>query len=566
MTAPWSASYAHSGAWDRTFEPLAIGDILVRSAAAHGPHTAIDFYGRRTSYADLLQQARRAARGFQSLGIGKGNRVGLFLPNTPHYPIAYYGALLAGATVVNFSPLYSAQEVIAQAEDSGADLLVCLDMQRLWGPPVAALEAGAVQRLVVGTLPEMLPGLKSLGFRLLKGKELVKLPPDPRIVRWSELLDNDGEVSPTPVDPVADAALIQYTGGTTGVPKGAALSHANLSINAQQLVAIDPEERSGRALGALPFFHIFANTCLLNHTLMRGGEIVMLPKFEAAEVLAAVKRRKLTDLAGVPAMYQALLDHPDCAKTDFSSVKQAFSGGAPMSVALKQRFEQTTGARVLEGYGLTESSGVVSVNPYRGQSIAGTVGQPLPGTIVTIVDQDDPGRPVPLGEKGEITIRGPQIMLGYWRKDEGRVEPLPGGVFRTGDIGVIGEDGYIRIVDRLKDMINVGGFKVFPSQLENVLMKHPAVKEVLVIAVPDERVGERPKPFVVLQPEETATDQELKDFLNQAVGKHERVSQLEIRPELPKTVIGKPDRKALAAEEKARREAPSTAAELEAAE
>ena len=565
MTSPWSASYAHAGSWDRQFEPLPVGDILVQSAAQHGPKTAIDFYGRRFTYAELFQQACWAARGFQMLGLGKGSRIGLFLPNTPHYPIAYYGALLAGATVVNFSPLYSPPEVIAQAEDSGADLLVCLDLQRLWAPAMAALEAGAVKRLVVGTLPEMLPGLKSAAFRLFKGKERVKLPADTRIVRWAELLDNDGDYSRAAVEPGRDIALIQYTGGTTGVPKGAALSHANLSINAQQLIAIDPEVReNGRALGALPFFHIFANTCLLNHTLMRGGEIVMLPKFDAAEALSAIAKRKLTDLAGVPAMYQAMLDHPDCRKTDFSSVQQAFSGGAPMSVELKKRFEQTTGARVLEGYGLTESSGVVAVNPYRGESKAGTVGQPLPGTTVTIVDQEDPNCALPQGEKGEITVTGPQIMMGYWRKDEGHVEPLPGGVLRTGDVGYIGDDGYIRIVDRMKDMINVGGFKVFPSQLENVLMKHPAVKEVLVIAVPDDRVGERPKPFVVLQPEESATTSELIDFLNKAIGKHERVSQLEIRPELPKTVIGKPDRKALAAEEKAKRE--SSGDQLVAAE
>lgn len=566
MINAWTDRYAHAAPWDTRFEPFPVAELLVRSAAAHGHRIALDFMGRTLTYAELLQGARAAARGFQMLGFGKGSRVGLFLPNTPHYPVAYYGALLAGATVVNFSPLYSAPEVIAQAQDSGTDLLVCLDLQRLWEPARQALETGAVGRLIVGNLPEVLPPLKGLAFRLLKGRERVKLPRDPRILSWSELLDNDGQPAPVAIDPARDIALIQYTGGTTGVPKGAALSHANLSLNAQQLGSTDPDQqRSSRVLGALPFFHIFANTCLLNHTLMRGGTIVMLPKFEPGEALAAIRKHKLTDLAGVPAMYQAMLDHPDVAKTPFDSVQQAFSGGAAMSVALKERFEKATGSRVLEGYGLTESSGVVAVNPYRGASKAGSVGQVLPGTTVTLVDLEDPSRELARGERGEIVISGPQVMTGYWRRDTKSIEPLPGGRFRTGDIGIIDEDGYLRIVDRSKDMINVGGFKVFPSQLEGVLMKHPAVKEVLVIAVADDRVGERPKPFVVLQADADASSEELKAYLNQAVGKHEHAYELEIRPELPKTVIGKPDRKALAAAELAKRAAPSSS-QLEPAE
>ena len=567
MIGMWVDRYAHAVPWDTLFDPLPIGDLLARSAAVHGDRVALDFLDRSFSYAALLRQVQAAARGFQRLGLGKGSRIGLFLPNTPHYPIAYYGALLTGATVVNFSPLYSAPEVIAQAEDSGTDLLVCLDLQRLWEPMRQALNAGTVKRLVVGNLAEMLPPAKGLAFRLLKRKERVKIPRDPRILRWSDLLDNDGRPAPVAIDPAQDIALIQYTGGTTGIPKGAALSHANLSINAQQLGSVDPDQqRTARVLGALPFFHIFANTCLLNHTLMRGGTIVMLPKFEPAEALAAIRKHLITDLAGVPAMYQAMLDHPDVAKTPFDSVQQAFSGGAAMSVALKERFEQATGARVLEGYGLTESSGVVAVNPYRGESKAGSVGQVLPGTTVTLVDVEDPSRELPPGERGEIVISGPQLMMGYWRRDTQSIEPLPGGRFRTGDIGLIDEDGYLRIVDRSKDMINVGGFKVFPSQLEGVLMKHPAVKEVLVIAVPDNRVGERPKPFVVLQADADVTSAELMTYLNCAVGKHEHAYELEIRPELPKTVIGKPDRKALAAAELAKRAASLDSSQLEPAE
>ena len=548
----WDEHYSHACRWNERLEPLAVHELLTRSAAAKPNAIALDFYGRRTLYSELLDQARRFARGVQDLELGKGSRIGLFLPNTPHYPAAYYGALLAGATVVNFSPLYSPDEVLAQAQDSGIDAIVCLDLARLWPPVQRLLDEGAVKHVLVGTLAEVLPMAKAIGFRLLKRKERKSLPADPRVMPWAKLLANDGVFKGSQVDPERDVALIQYTGGTTGVPKGAALSHANLTVNALQLEAIDPERPrdEGRVLGCLPLFHIFANTAILNRSVLSAAEIVLLPKFDAAEALAAIRRRRCTDMAGVPAMFQALIDHPSCSAATFESVNQAFSGGAAMTPALKERFEAATNARVLEGYGMTESAGVVSVNPYRGEARAGTVGQPLPRTTVRILAEN--GTEQPQGERGEIVISGPQVMTGYWRLAEGRVEPLVGGEFRTGDIGLIKADGYLRIVDRIKDMINVGGFKVFPSQLEAVLARHPAVAEALVIAAEDERVGERPKAFVALKPDTDASVDELKTFLNSKIGKHERVAELEIRRELPKTLIGKPDRKALVAEERAR--------------
>jgi long-chain acyl-CoA synthetase len=298
-------------------------------------------------------------------------------------------------------------------------------------------------------------------------------------------------------------------------------------------------------LGALPLFHIFANSCVLNRSILAGGTIALLARFDAAEALATIRRLKLTDLAGVPAMYQAMIDHPDCGKTSFASVQQCFSGGAAMTTKLKDRFEATTGARVLEGYGLTETSGVVSVNPYVGERRAGTVGIPLPGTEIRIVDQDDSAKVLAPSDTGEITIRGPQVMVGYWRSEANAPDPLPGGWLHTGDIGFVDEGGYLRICDRSKDMINVGGFKVFPSQVEAALLKHPAVKECLVIATPDERVGERPKAFVVMREDAAVTEAELMAHLASLCGKHERPSAIEFLPDLPRTMIGKPDRKAL---------------------
>lgn len=553
VTSPWLRDYAHAACWAKVFDPVPLGQILERSALRHGEAKALDFLGRRYSYDELAGLAARAARGFELLGLGPGSRIGLFLPNTPHYPIAYYGALSIGATVVNFSPLYSAEEVIAQARDSGTEIMVCLDLATLFEPVRRALEADAVKRLIVGNLAEVLPTAQGLGYRLLKRSERVRLEPGDGHLAFRDLIDNDGRFTPARIDPEADVALIQYTGGTTGAPKGAALTHANLSVNAQQLVTIDPEpERIERVLGALPLFHIFANSCVLNRTLLRGGEIVLLPRFDAGQALAAIERRKITHMPGVPAMFQALLDHPDFERTDLTSLERAVSGGAAMTAALRERFEKATGAQVLEGYGLTESAGVVSVNPYRGAINSRSVGQPLPGTGIEIVDLNDPSLVVQTGVCGEITVTGPQVMRGYWRAHPKHIQTLLDQRLRTGDIGYLDPAGHLVIVDRLKDMINVGGFKVWPSQLESILQSHPAVKEAVVIGVPDERVGERPKAFVVLNPGKRAQPADLLVYLNGLSGKHERVEDLEIRTALPKTPIGKPSRRALAAEERVR--------------
>jgi long-chain acyl-CoA synthetase len=300
-----------------------------------------------------------------------------------------------------------------------------------------------------------------------------------------------------------------------------------------------------RILGVLPFFHVFANATVLNRTVANGGEIIMLPRFEARAALAAITRAKVTSLPGVPTMYQALLDCPDLAKTDFSKLRACISGGAPLAGELKKRFEIATGAVVIEGYGLTESSGVVSCNPYDGMNKIGSIGQPVPGTDVRLVDKEDPAKPAPKGEPGELTFFGPQVMCGYWNRPEADTEVFLGKYLRTGDVATIDEDGFIHIVDRLKDMIAVGGFKVFPSQVEDVLYQHPAVKEALVIGVADPYLGEIPRAFVTLEDGATEDGTALAAWLNPKLGKHERVQGVTIMDALPKTMIGKPDRKAL---------------------
>ena len=557
MTDPesaWRNSYRHPTRWDSEFPPLSMVDFFDQAAARGGDAPLIDFLGRHYSYAETLDGANRVAAGLRALGYGPGDRIGLFLPNVPHYAAAYYGILKLGATVVNFSPLYTVAELEHQVADSGTKLLFTLSASALLPTALAVLDGSTLERLIVGSVAGALPAGKSVLYRLFKRSEVTKRPIDPRITTFSALIANEG-TCPTPaIDPVRDVALIQYTGGTTGTPKGAMLTHQNLSANARQVMGLDPHpDMHDRILGVLPLFHVFANTCVLNRTVFNGGCMVMLPRFDAGQVLAAINRTKATALPGVPTMYQALLDHPKIGATDFSSLRICISGGAPLPAELKAKFEAATGAAVVEGYGLSESSGVISANPYEGEGKSGTIGQPIPGTHVSLVDKGDPSRPAPEGEPGEILVSGPQIMKGYWNRPEADAEVFvtdPAGRIwlRTGDVGTIDADGFIRIVDRLKDMIAVSGFKVFPSQIEAVLHHHPAVKEAMVIGLPDKYRGEHPRAYVTLNDGAVATGEELRDWLNPQLGRHERVDQVVVRLTMPKTMIGKLSRKDLVAE------------------
>lgn len=550
-TAPiWKSRYNHPTQWDQFFSPLSMPAMFFASAGRRGDAHLLDFMGRKYSYAEVAAGVTHVAKGLQDLGVKKGDRIGLFLPNVPHYVSAYYGAMAIGATVVNFSPLYTVEELNHQVEDSGTKILFTLSATAVFPTAYEVLEQSSLERLVVGSIAGALPAGKSLFYRLFRRKENSPQPDDNRITQFSELIDNDGHFKAPNIHPEKDIALLQYTGGTTGTPKGAMLTHQNLTANARQINAMDPFiDEEDRLMGVLPFFHVFANSAVLNRTVQRGGEIVMLPRFDAKQTLKAITKNQITAMPGVPTMYQALLDHPDIDKTNFSSLKVCVSGGAPLPQELKKKFEAKTGARLVEGYGLTESSGVVSANPYEGLNKSGTIGQPVAGTLVRLVDKEDPTKQVAEGEPGELIFSGPQVMQGYWNKPDQNDDVFVDGFLRTGDVAQIDEDGYIKIVDRIKDMIAVGGFKVFPSQVEDVLYKHEAVKEALVIGVPDDYRGETPKAFVALEDGAEVSGKELMDWLNPQLGKHERVEDVVIRESLPKTMIGKLDRKALRLEE-----------------
>ncbi|WP_120716831.1 long-chain-fatty-acid--CoA ligase [Tsuneonella amylolytica] len=548
---PSSQAYAHPCAWDVDLGAPTLPELLERAAARTPRAAAVDFLGRTYSYAEILDEARRVAAGLALRGIGKGDRVGLFLPNVPIYLSAYYGAMMAGATVVNFSPLYSAEELSAQVADSGTRLLVTVNVASLLPTASKVLDGSQLETLVVGSLGAMLPWPKRIALKLLGRKSIAAIPERADVVRWRHMLSS--ETAALPRVARDDLALLQYTGGTTGRPKGAMLTHANLATNALQVDAIDPERDTRDViLGVLPLFHVFANTCVLNRTVARGGCIAMLPRFDAKQALKALERVRATAFPGVPTMYQALLDHPQLAKTDFSSLRVCISGGAPLPAPVRERWEAETKSRLVEGYGLTESSGVVSTNPYEGLRKPGTIGQVLPHTRIRLLDKEDATRPAPDGQPGELVVAGPQVMQGYWNRPDAAADAFAeiDGTrwLRTGDVAEIDADGFIAIVDRIKDMIAVGGFKVFPSQVEAVLLEHPAVKEALVIGLPDDYHGEMPRAYVTLAEDAAATGDDLAKWLNTRVGKHERVSAVVVRDDLPKTMIGKLDRKALKAE------------------
>lgn len=549
---PWRTRYAHPCAWDQEFPPLSMVELFQDSVAKRGSQPLVDFFGRLYSYSAMWDEARAFAVGLQQFGIGRGDRVGLFLPNVPIYIPAYFGAMMAGATVVNFSPLYTAGELEAQVADSGTRMLVTLDVPALLPTALKVLRESALERLVVGRLASMLPRLQGWALRLFRRSDLSPVPDAPDVVGWGDMLSHR-PLSDVSIDPLHDLALLQYTGGTTGTPKGAMLTHQNLSANARQIESIDPHQGERDVMvGVLPFFHVFANACVLNRTVLNGGCMAMIPRFNARQTLQVLERTRATTMPGVPTMFQALLDNPDLARTDFSSLRTCVSGGAPLPAPLKRRFEAETGAKLTEGYGLTETSGVVSVNPYEGVNKSGTIGHPLPATRICLLDKEDPTQEAPRGEPGELAILGPQVMQGYWNRPDAAAAAfteLEGERWlRTGDIAEIDADGYIRIVDRSKDMIAVGGFKVFPSQVEAVLLQHPAVREALVIGVPDPYRGECPRAFVTLEPDAREDGEALREWLNERMGKHERVDSVVIRADLPKTMVGKLDRKALRAE------------------
>lgn len=520
-----------------------------------GARPALDFLGRKMSYAEVGEIVDRLAAGLQARGLKRGDRIGLFMPNTPYYPFFYFAALKAGAQIVNYNPLAAVMEIERQIIDSGTSWMVTLDVKLLIDKLRQAFGRTPLDRVIVCPLSGVLPPAKALATRL---KALFR-PAAPRgdahFHRFAEYLRDPKDFVSVPIDPRHDVAILQYTGGTTGLPKAAMLTHANISANTEQCRLWFPEARMGeeRVVAVLPFFHVFGMTVVMNLGMSFGAELLMLPRFTIAGLMTLIVTKRPTLMIGVPTIYAALNQAATEKPRDMTSIRFCFSGGAPLPVEVKTRFEQLTGCRLVEGYGLTESAPVAVAGPLDGRQKPACVGLPVPGTIIEIRDPEAIERVMPVGEKGEVCITGPQVMKGYLGRPEDTEAAVGHGFLRTGDIGYMDEEGWVFLVDRMKDLILCGGFNVYPRLVEEAINAHPAVAEVTVIGVPHQYRGETVKAFVVVRPGASLGAEELSAFLRDRLSPIETPKEIEFRESLPKTMIGKLSKKELVAEELAKR-------------
>ncbi len=555
----WEKSYPADIDWRAPLKPQALPELMENAAAKYAANPAIDFMDRIYSFAELGALVNRAAKGLQAEGLLKGGRVGLMLPNCPAMVISYYAVLKAGGTVVNFNPLYAEEEIRSQIEDSECDIMITLDMPLIHDKAAKMLDSTRLKKIILATMAEQLPFPKSLLYRLLKGKNIVKLPADGRHVSFKRLCANDGRPEPVEIDPAEDIAVLQYTGGTTGRPKGAMLSHANLTANVQQATYFFPETKFGEEvmMGVLPLFHVFAMTVVMNFSVHAGAKMILLPRFELETALKVIDKKRPTFFPAVPTIYIAINNHPGVAagKFDLTSMQYCLAGGDTLPRDVQEKFESLSGCRLLEGYGLSETSPVALCNPSTGESRAGSLGLPAPGTVVEITDTENPSKVLAQGETGEICITGPQVMSGYWNREEESAAALLDGRFHTGDVGYMDEDGYTYLIDRLKEIILAGGYNIYPRHVEEAIYRHPAVEEVTVAGIADAYRQQTVKAFVKLRAGQSLDAEGLTAFLKDKLSAIEMPKQIEFRDELPKTLIGKLSKKELVAEEAAKLDA-----------
>jgi long-chain acyl-CoA synthetase len=533
-------------------EPRLLTGLLDRAAAEHPGRVALDFFGREWTYATLDADVARAAAGLEGLGLKRGDRFALCLPNCPYYVILYFAVLRLGAIVVNLNPLYSADELDHLIRDSGARMVAAPDVKAVSDKLLEVAAGAGVERIVLCPLAKAMPALIGLGFRLTHIGKLARPGDDARFLPFAELTANDGSIAPAALDP-DDIAVLQYTGGTTGVPKGAMLTHANLAANSMQmrLHNFKERDRQERTTAVLPMFHVFALTTVLNYSIDIAAEIVLLPRFEMKQFLASVKRKAPTQFFGVPTLYIAINDLPESKLPDLSEVRACISGGAPLPLEVRQEFERRTGVPVVEGYGLTEASPIIACNPlYDGPVKDNSCGPAFPGTVLEIRDHENPERLMGGGERGEVCARGPQVMKGYWKRPDATERTMYDGALRTGDIGYLDEDGYLFLVDRIKDLILCSGYNVYPRTIEDAAYEFPAVGEAIAVGVPDHYRGEAPWLFVAPKAGMTIDAEELLKFLSHELSKIEVPDRIEVRPSLPKTPVGKLSKKDLLAQER----------------
>jgi long-chain acyl-CoA synthetase len=569
---PWLESYPpdvpHSLA---PYPERPVWSLLEESARDHPDSLAVVFpiapRARRLTYRQLVEEAERFARALVAMGVRKGDRVGLLLPNCPQFVIAWYGLQRLGAVPVGNNPLYTQRELSHQLSDAGIEILFTLDV--LYPLAGAVREEVGLKTVVVSSIGDYLgfpvnrlAGLKQRREAQKEGHPWPPVPEGADVIWWKDFLRGPGgDLPPLDVEAAEDVAALVYTGGTTGLSKGAMLTHYNLVSNALQTGAwfTDVEEGEEGIMAILPFFHSYGLSAVMNVAIAKAMKLILLPRFELDTALKAIDKEKATLFPGVPRIYIAINQSEEAKKYDLSSIRACFSGAAPLPVAVAEQFEAITGGRLVEGYGLTETSPVTHINPIYGKRKFGSIGLPIPDTDCKIVDLDDPEKELPAGQEGELCIAGPQVMKGYWNRPDETADMIrvhKDGMrwLHTGDIATVDEEGYFSIVDRKKDMIIVSGFNVYPTDVEQVLYRHPKIQQVCVVGIPDDRTGEAVKAFVVLKREGEGTSE--RDIVEWARDERHGLTgyrapkHVEFRQELPTTMVGKVLRRVLLDEEK----------------
>lgn len=548
---PWLDQYPEEVPHSYDYPKQNLAKFLVDSAAAYPQQIALDFLGKKMTYASLLQSVYRFANALQRLGVRKGDRIAIMLPNCPQGVIAYYGTLLVGGIAVMTNPLYVPREIEHQLTDSGANIIVTMDalVERVH----KAMERKPLQYTIVTSMKDYLPFPKNVLYPIKAKKDgmAANVEYNEHILSFVSLLKNSVETPvEVPVDPEHDLALIQYTGGTTGFAKGVMLTHMNLVSNTiqAQLWSYRTQMAQEKYLAALPFFHVFGLTVLLNQAMYIAGTLILIPRFQIDDVLKTIHKKKPTIFPGAPTMYIAVIHHPEVGRFDLSSIQICVSGAAPLPLEVQERFERITGGKLIEGYGLTEASPVTHANNIWEKRKNGSIGIPFPDTLAKIVHPET-GEEMPVGEIGELVVKGPQVMKGYWNRPEETERTLRDGWLYTGDLARMDEEGYFYILDRRKDMIIAGGYNIYPREVEEVLFEHPDVEEAVVAGVKDPYRGENVKAYIVLRKGSNVTEKELKSWCKERLAVYKVPKIYEFRDSLPKTLVGKVLRRKLIEEE-----------------
>jgi long-chain acyl-CoA synthetase len=554
--SPWLNNYPQDISFSLQYPPAMLHHFLMEASLKVKKRPAIRYFGRSMTYEQLYQEAVQCANMLIELGVQKGDRVSIMLPNIPQAVICYYGVLIAGGVVVQTNPLYVERELQYQLNDAEVETIIALD---LLYPKIAKIKAKTpLKNIIITRVQDYLPFIKKLLYPYVKKQPIqVNISYGDHVLSLSEQLKDASKTVPYVEREQSDLALLQYTGGTTGLPKGVMLTHRNLVVNAYQCSKWLYKSSYGKEkiLGVVPFFHVYGMTTVMNYSVMSGATMIILPRFEVDTTLKTISKEKPTIFPGAPTMYIALLNDPKISTYNLSSIKACISGSASLPLEIQQSFERITKGKLVEGYGLTEASPVTHCNPIWGKRVLGSIGLPWPNTQAKIVSLES-SEEIPVGEVGELIVKGPQVMQGYWKRPEETAEAIQDGWLYTGDLGYRDERGYFYIVDRKKEMIIAGGYNIYPREVEEVLYEHLAVRECAVVGVTDAYRGETVAAYIVLKEGEQATETELDSWCRSRLAAYKVPRIYRFREELPKSIIGKILKRKLLIEENELKEGP----------